>query len=132
MRSLLRYFVIGWSIVTIGILIVSYGIMKKDYVQEQYEIVLSTKDPEAFEVAFSQVSANIFHYTDNEGVAHLTNKPTMLDNVDRKGIKVRSNNQVKNARIYLFLPIYAFLIWALPIAVFSLLGRLFLKRGVQE
>jgi hypothetical protein len=42
-----------------------------------------------------------------------------------KYIELHSNFKVKNKSIYLYLPIYAFMVWAFPILMFALLGNLF-------
>ena len=42
-----------------------------------------------------------------------------------KGITIRPRTNVKDESIYLFLPLYAFAVWMLPVLVFSLVGLLF-------
>ena len=49
-----------------------------------------------------------------------------------KGIMIASKSKVKDKSIYIFLPLYAFAVWAMPITVFSLVGIFLAKERLSK
>ena len=123
MKTWLKYLVIGWSIVCIGIVIVSFQIMKKDYVKDSYNIDL----PMQSGPGLLPIARIIF---DNEN--EMLSKEQFIEVIKGcKSIELRSEHKVINRAIYLYLPIYSFIVWALPILVFAFLGIIFEKAKAE-
>jgi hypothetical protein len=76
MKQWTKYLVIGWSIVSIGVIIVSFQILKTDYIQDDYEIMIVLKTPEKI-AEFPNVellAENIFSCRDAFGTISITKK----------------------------------------------------------
>lgn len=124
MKTRVKYLVIGWSILCIGIIIISFEIMKKDYIQEDFDIFLPLKVPLKTEVSNLEIIAESLYHNDEDFLS----KEKFIERVKvAKSIELRSNFKVKNKSIYLYLPFYTFIVWAFPILMFALLGNLFEK-----
>lgn len=133
MKIWIKYLIIGWSIMCIGIIVVSYQIMKFNFVNEEYEITMSYKVPAKIPSQESKandwiiVAETLFP----QGLvdqAFTTQKEVKEKLMKAKGVTIKSKNEVKDNLIYVFLPLYAFIIWAFPILIFSLIGILFGKK----
>ena len=46
MKIWAKYLTIGWSIVTVAIVIVSFQLMKSHFIEEDYEVMMVYKVPE--------------------------------------------------------------------------------------
>ena len=151
MRTWMKYLIIGWSIVSVGIIIVSFQIMKTDFIQEDYEINMIYKSPEKFVPKSAEsivdsalkgkkekqadfphewevVAESLFYEKDVFDTLSITKKEFTDRMKKAKGVTIESKNKVKDKSVYVFLPLYAFTVWAIPILVFSLLGSLFTKK----
>lgn len=123
MRIWMKYFIVGWSIVTVGIILVSFEIMKYDFIKEDYEITeylknLGTK-PRGVTLEEELFRDNAF------GQWAITKSDFIkrIKNIER--IYLKSNHEVQYKTIYLYLPLYGFIVWGVPIFGFFLLGNLF-------
>jgi len=94
--------------------------MKIDFIREDYNIILPLHESgDGW-----KLSRSIFS-NDEE----FLNKDEFIKRIkEAKKIELQAHYKIKNKSIYLFLPIYAFLVWGLPILVFSLVGNLFSKK----
>jgi hypothetical protein len=138
MRTWIKYLIIGWSIVSIVLVIVSFQLAKSDFVKEDYEIMMVLKAPEKAaltpppgyildepeviaEKLFPKQKAKDFLH----GLDPSITKKEFVDKIKKaKGVTIESKTKVDKA-IYVILPIYAFLVWGIPILVFSLVGVIF-------
>jgi hypothetical protein len=130
MKIWAKYLIIGWSIVTVGIIIVSFQLMKNHFIEETYEVWVVYKDLE--EAGDLELIAQDLFY--NKDVFDTLNPSiTKKEFVERmkkaKRITIESKNKIKDKSIYLFLPLYAFAVWMIPILVFSLIGLLFSRKA---
>lgn len=124
MKTWVKYLIIGWSIVCIGIIVVSFQILKKDYIQEDFSIDLLLRTPEKVGDNIELI-ADFLYFDQNE---KSLSKDQFIERIKgSKAIEFQSKHTVKNKSIYLYLPIYSFIIWAFPILLFTLLGVLFEK-----
>jgi len=140
MKIWAKYLTIGWSIVTVAIVIVSFQLMKSHFIEEDYEVMMVYKVPEKmpatdkFPHDWEAVAENLFYNkTDPLGLLEFnTISITKKQFVDRmkkaKGVTIESKTKIKDKSAYLFLPLYAFGVWAIPILLFSLVGLLFSRR----
>lgn len=135
MKSWTKYLIIGWSIVSVGIIIVSFQLMKNDFIQEDYEIMMIYKTPEKipptekFPNEWEVLAEDLFYGKDVFDTLSITKKQFADRMKKAKGVTIESKNKVKDKSVYVFLPLYAFAVWAIPILVFSLLGILFYRKG---
>lgn len=143
MKTWIKYLIIGWSIVCVGIIIVSYLIMKREYVREDYGISIVYKaspnpTPGQIYNTWEILGESLFKDVDRkEGELLLLSKEEFVQAIKRakgdlsklKGIEIQSNSQVKDKSIYLALPLYSFTVWAIPILIFSLIGIIFQKKS---
>ena len=144
MKIWAKYLIIGWSIVTFAIVIVSYQLTKSWFTE--YEIMAVYKVPEKMATTNNapgwEVVAKDLFYIEGDPLALMPGsgvempgvgvettsitKDEFLDKMKKaKGITIRPRTNVKDESIYLFLPLYAFAVWMLPVLVFSLVGLLF-------
>ncbi len=129
MKSWTKFLIIGWSIVSLGIIIISYQIMKKEYIQEDYEVSVILKTPQKISPNFELIAEPLFKDENIKEGNILLTKMEFVEVIKKaKGIEIQSKSIVKDKSIYLILPIYAFAIWMIPVTVFSLLGLLFTRR----
>jgi len=97
--------------------------MKKEFVQEDYAIDLPLCQPELLGENIKRIG-NIIYYN-----KEFLSKDEFIEQIKGvKSIELKSTHKVKNNKIYIFLPLYAFGIWAIPIFVFSLVGNLFSRK----
>ena len=139
MKEWIKFLIIGWSIVSVGIIIVSFQMMKEDYIQEDYTIMMLLKTPERFGVS-EEDPEGIFHWNaenlflGERGIFD-ENSITKKEFVERmkkaKGVEITSKNYIVDKSIYIFLPIYAFGVWAIPIIVFTLIRVVFTQKDRQ-
>jgi hypothetical protein len=130
MRTWIKFLIIGWSIVSVGIIIVSFQLTKNVFIQEDYQILIEHKGPPAN--AWKPPETDIV-VSNNPGIFDQfifeTESITKQDFVNMmkkaKSVTIESKNKIKDNSIYLLLPIYAFTIWGLPILVFSGVGIIF-------
>ncbi len=122
MKTWTKFLVIGWSVVCVGIVVVSFEIMKKDYVTEDYSIYAPQR-VEKKEIDGDIYLGAVLYTNPNEFLS----KEQFIERVKgAKAIELQSGHKI-NKSIYLYLPIYSFVIWAFPILVFVMLGYLFEK-----
>ncbi len=127
MKTLIKYLIVGWSIVTISIIIISYQIMKEEFIQEDYFISFPLKNPEKISDKITLIAEGLFG-RDKDGYPTVLTKKEFVEKIKKaKGVTIESQNKVKNKLIFLFLPLYSFTVWAVPILIFSLIGILFGK-----
>jgi hypothetical protein len=109
-KAWIRMLVIGWSIVSVGIILVSYQVMKHGYVTEDYSVELPLQG--SFSGEITGISRLLYADRDDQYLS----KQQFLESIkDAKAINLHSSYTVKNQAIYLYLPIYSFVIWAFPI-----------------
>jgi len=125
MKAYFKYLILGWSIVSVGLIVLAYQIIKKDIIQENYEIRLPEKIPDKLaSQGFTFLGTFLYH-----DLKCLSKKEFTKRLKDAKEIDIYSSYKIKEPKaFYILFPIYAFLIWALPIIVFSLLGLVFKKK----
>ena len=135
MKTWMKYLVIGWSIVSVAVVVISFQIMREDIIEEEYYIPL----PELLKAKIREAKQD--GYNDQEIVDFLLNKLKELITQKKlspteeelnallktKEIQVRFHRNV-DPIFYIVLPIYAFLIWGIPILVFSLVGIMFSRK----
>jgi hypothetical protein len=125
MTTWMKYLVIGWSIVCVGIMLFTYPIMKKQYIDEDYEIYLALKEPVKVGKNSYRLSESLFQQderiTKKQMVSRL--QDTNIENITITTIQKRFDD-----RIYIVLPLFTFLVWVIPVTVFSLVGVLFSRR----
>lgn len=121
MKTWIKLLIIGWSIVSVAIIIVSYQVMKYNYVTEDYSVELPLRTPVKGDT-FTILSSIIYH---DDNMKFLSKQEFIEHIKDAKSINLHSSHTVKNRGIYLYLPLYSFVIWAFPILIFALLGILF-------
>ena len=134
MKDWTKFLIIGWSIVSVGIIIVSFQIMKEDFIQEDYTIMMLLKTPERFApteefpegIVFD--AQNLFHGKDIFDEFSITKKQFVERIKKAKEVTIESKNKIEDKSIYILLPLYAFGVWAIPIIVFALIGILFTKK----
>jgi hypothetical protein len=124
MKTWAKFLVVGWSIVCIGIVAVSYQVMKKDYVDDSYKIFLPFRTPEDMGGGVKRLANWLYA---NEDEQYLSKEQFIERAKGARALDLQSEHKVKNRAIYLYLPIYSFAIWALPLLVFVILGHLFAK-----
>lgn len=121
----MKFLVIGWSIVCVGIMLFTYPIMKKQYIDEDYEIYLALKEPVKVGKNSYRLSESLFQQderiTKKQMVSRL--QDTNIENITITTIQKRFDD-----RIYIVLPLFTFLVWVIPVTVFSLVGVLFSRR----
>lgn len=138
MKAWIKYLILGWSIVSVGITIVSFQIMKSQFIEEDYQVSVFYKEPEKGSAdGRKEIGVLLFDYKDPLGL--LKNDPmtiTKKEFVDMmkmaKDVNIVPKSWVKDRAIYLYLPMYAFVVWAIPIVVFSLVGLLFSRKVEQN
>ncbi len=132
MRTWMKYLVIGWSIISVGIIIISFQFMKKDFIEEAYEIYTVYKTPEKENSSsnWETIGENLFYEKDDHDLFNkFISKEEFVERMKKaKGINIYTKNRIKDRSIYVQLPLYAFAVWAIPILVFSLVGSLFTKK----
>ncbi len=134
MRIWARYLIIGWSIVSVAIVIVTFQLMKSHFIEEDYEVTLVYKTPEKVkslsnpEKEWEIVAESLFSGKDVYETISITKKEFIERIKKAKSVTIESKSKVKDTSIYLFFPIYAFIVWTIPVLVFSLLGLLFSKK----
>ncbi len=130
MKTWIRFLTIGWSFVSAAIIIVTYNVMKYEFVTEDYIIELTHNSSEL-------KPGDIYDLRKQTIVSYLYNnyngmplyKSEFIERIKNvKSINLNSSHSVDNKSIYLYLPLYSFVVWAFPILVFTLLGILF-ERG---
>lgn len=132
MRIWAKYLIIGWSIVSVGIIIVTFQIMKAAFIDEDYEITIAYKTPEKVQATgntqkeWEIVGETLFHDVFDE--ISITKKQFIERIQKAKGITIESKHKLNDYKIYIYLPLYAFAVWGVPIVVFTLLGILFSKK----
>ena len=140
MKIWAKYLIIGWSIVSAAIIIVSFQIMKNDYIEEDYEVMMVYTVPEKEKIEGSTghleaIAADLFYKKTDplsllDYVAPALTKKEFVEKMKKaKGITIESNSKIKDKIIYVYLPIYAFAVWMIPILVFSLMGLLFSRKA---
>lgn len=134
MRTWAKYLTIGWSIVTLAIVITSFQLLKYNFIEEDYEVTVNYKMPEKMastndvENQWEVVGESLFHGKDVFAATSITKKE-FVDRIKRaKGITIETKNRVKENSVYILFPFYAFIIWTIPIIVFSLIGLLFSRK----
>lgn len=131
MKIWAKYLIIGWSIVTVAISILSFQIMKSHFGQEKYDILINYKEPEVVAAAdngqdgWEFVGESLFYGKDIYDKITITLKEFVDRMKKAKGVTIDSKTTIKDKSIYLYLPLYVFAIWAVPILVFCFLGLLF-------
>ena len=136
MNTWMKYLVVGWSIVSLGIILVSFQLMNKNLINENYIIPL----PETLQAKISEAKKH--DYTNQEVIDYLQDKFKELIDRETLSIKAEELNKLLMTKelhiksqhnvdsiIYLILPIYAFGIWAIPILVFSIVGSIFSRKS---
>jgi hypothetical protein len=132
MRLWTKYLVVGWSLVCIGIVIVSFQVMKRQFIEEDFEVMLVYQSPQNTESGENIVGEDLFHGKDWVGKAAIT-KENFVDRIKKaKGFNIWSKHRVVNKGIFLYLPLYAFAVWAVPIVVLSLIGVLFSREKTKK
>ena len=125
MRIWMKYLIVGWSIITAGIILAAFQVMKYDFIKEDYEINEYLKNSE---LNPSGISLEEELFKDNAFGQWAITKSEFINRIkNSERIHLESNHKVQYRTIYLYLPIYGFIIWSVPIFVFSLLGYLFGK-----
>lgn len=130
-----KYLTIGWSIVTVAIVIVSFQLMKNQFIEEDYEVMMVYKVPEKMATTdnvpshWEAVAENLFYNKDIFDTISITKKEFVERMKKAKGVTIESKNKIKDKSVYLFLPLYAFAVWTVPILVFSLVGLLFSRKA---
>ncbi len=120
-----KYLIVGWSLITVGIILVSFQIMKYDLIKEDYEL---TEFLKTSETTPKDVSIEGELFKDNAFGEWAITKSEFISRIkNSEGIRLRSNHKIQYQKIYLYLPIYGFVVWSAPICVFALLGFLFGK-----
>jgi len=134
MRAWIKYLIIGWSIVSLGIVIVSFQLMKAHYIEEGYEIMMVHKptrmqldkipgEPDKF--IEGTIAESLFNDPNPYRNMSITKEEFVERMKKAKGVTIESKRMVKDKSIYLFFPLYSFIIWGLPILIFSLVGTIF-------
>lgn len=141
MKIWAKYLTIGWSVVSVGIVIVSFQIIKDSYLEEDYEVMMVYKVPEKVAPTdkfpseweavgeWEAVAENLFFGKNVFNTLSITKKEFVDRMKKAKGVTIKSKNKIKDKSIYLLLPLYAFTVWSIPIFVFSLVGLLFSRRN---
>lgn len=140
MKAWMKYLIIGWSIVSVGIVIVSFQLMKLNSIEESHSIMLVYKAPEKpaptgnVSDGWEVIAEDLFYNKNgNDLLSPFDPTITKKEFVDKmkkaKGITIESKSKVKDNSIYLWFPIYSFLVWGVPILVFSLVGLLFSRKS---
>ena len=127
-----KYLIIGWSMVSIGIIIVAFQVMEEDFIEKDFDVVMIYKTPEKASADLpsnlTAIGEDLFYGKDEFDNLSITKEQFVERMKKAKGITIQSKNRIKDRSIYIYLPIYGFAIWAIPILVFSLLGNLFIKK----
>lgn len=154
MNTWIKYLIIGWSIVSVGLVVLSFRVTKRSIIEEKYFIslpesiqhkisrIITPRLPEGFILDMTNykkegfTDQEIFDYTLkklaemlSDAKITLTTKEFNTILKDVKELQIESQHKVKNPlEFYILFPLYAFLIWALPIIVFSLVGLVFSRK----
>jgi hypothetical protein len=134
MKIWAKYLTIGWFIVCVAIVIVSFQLMKSHFVEEDYEVMMVYKVPEKmaatdkFTHDWEAVAENLFYNKDVFDTISITKKEFVDRMKKAKGVTIESKTKIKDKSVYLLLPLYAFAVWTIPILVFSLVGLLFSRK----
>ena len=137
MKTYFKYLIIGWSIVSIVLVILSFQVMKKEFIEEKFVLWMpSLKQAEGkyvfgeqlFQITLEElgkkVKARYSEYSDLEDrdVGRRVFDKYLKD----KGLDVEL--RYEPSIFYIVFPIYTFFIWALPVIVFSLVGIIFSRK----
>jgi hypothetical protein len=128
-----KYLIVGWSIVSVAIVIVSFQLMKGHFIEEDYEITMIYKIPEKVvmtnDTQIELLGQPLFQGKDIFDNLSITKKEFVERMKKAKGITIESRNKIKDKLVYLFLPLYAFAVWMIPTVVFALVGLLFSRKA---
>ncbi len=135
MKTWMKYLVIGWSIVCLGLIIATFQIMKNEYVEVSYSIEPSkaTQNWALNRIRTDSNNQDIYNFLIKRYKEIFIDKriieTTELNNIlkDEAFFKVESHYIIDNM-IFVLYPIYAFLIWGTPVLVFSLIGVIFTRK----
>jgi len=109
--------------------------MKSHFIEEDYEVTLVYKTPEKVKSATNSdkeweiVAESLFFGKDVFDTISITKKEFIERIKKAKSVTIESKNKVKDTSVYLFFPIYAFIVWSIPVLVFSLIGLLFSRKN---
>lgn len=124
-----KYLIIGWSAVSVAIVIVSFQLMKSQFVEEDYGVTTVYKLPEKTPgTSWELIGESLFHNNDISDSISITKKEFVDRMKKAKGVVIESKTKIKDKTVYLLLPLYAFAVWIIPILVFSLVGLLFSRK----
>jgi hypothetical protein len=121
----MKFLVIGWSIVCVGIMLFTYPIMKKQYIDEDYEIYLALKEPVKVGKNSYRLSESLFQQDERITKKQMVSR---LQDINIENITITTIQKRFDDRIYIVLPLFTFLVWVIPVTVFSLVGVLFSRR----
>jgi hypothetical protein len=125
MTTWMKFLVIGWSIVCVGIMLFTYPIMKKQYIDEDYEIYLALKGPVKVGKNSYRLSESLFQQDERITKKQMVSR---LQDINIENITITTIQKRFDDRIYIVLPLFTFLVWVIPVTVFSLVGVLFSRR----
>lgn len=129
MKTWIKFLIIGWSFVSAAIIIVTYNVMKYEFVTEDYSIELThnTSELKPGDI-YDLRKATVISYLYDDYYKMPLYKSEFIERIkNAKSINLHSSHSVNNKAIYLYLPLYSFVVWAFPILVFTLMGIVFEK-----
>lgn len=128
MKTYFKLLIIGWSICSIPICFTLFSTVKTSYMEQRHYFVI-LKHPDRH----TREDAKELHYIWKEferlGAINRQIEEMIKDKSD-VGQYVEYTNV--DSALYVWYPIMCFLIWSIPITVFSLLGILFERRKTKE
>jgi hypothetical protein len=133
MRTWMKYLVIGWSIVSVGIAALCLPVMKTHFIKEDYRVIMALKTPEKFG-DLERIGEDLF-YDSKNGINDVSiSKQEFVERMKKvKGVTIESKTTVDSI-IYKLLPIYTFFLWCIPITVFLLVFDIFdrMKKALMK
>jgi hypothetical protein len=117
----------------VAIVLVSFQLMKSHFIEEDYEVTTVFKVPEKLPATANMsnwefVGEDLFSGKDAFDAISITKKEFVDRMKKAKGVTIDSKTKIKDKSVYLYLPLYAFVVWMIPIVVFSLVGLLFSRK----
>lgn len=152
MKTYFKYLIIGWSIVSVALVVLFFQITKDSVIEEEYVIqqpeLISSKvnefikkkrseDPKSVPTGREMLLNNAPSYGYLEEYLQKVRKTITKEELNAilkdEGLKIKCQRKIDDpAAVYILFPLFAFFIWALPVTVFSLVGLLFSKNSKHK
>jgi hypothetical protein len=128
MKTYFKLLIICWSIFSIPICFTLFSTVKTSYVEQEHYFVI-IRHPDRLTGKDAELRRAVWEEMERRGLINKQIEEMIKDKSD-VGRYVEYTNV--DSALYVWYPIMCFLIWSIPITVFSLLGILFERRKTKE